>query len=122
MKRIFILFLVTSLTSACSLYRIDSQDVTANYYSPKTAHMIKYVKNVTQPHEVIGYVTVNTERSQSLKEIVKKMQYEAGILGGDAITNITSDATGTWKKLPVQKFIGNAYVRANFKATVIVFK
>ncbi len=50
------------------------------------------------------------------------MKREAAILGADAITNIQSDATGAWKKLPAQEVVGNGYVRANFTATAIVFK
>lgn len=47
------------------------------------------------------------------------MKREAAILGGDAITDIQSDATGTWKRLPIQKTIGNAYVRSNYTAEVV---
>ena len=58
--------------------------------------------------------------SCKIKEGIEKMKSEAAILGGEAITDIQSDATGLWKRLPAQRTIGNAYVRANFTASVVV--
>ena len=51
-----------------------------------------------------------------------KLKQEAGNLGADAITNLQSDATDFWKKLPSQKIIGNAYVRTTYTAQAIVWK
>lgn len=122
-KRILFLILTVSLTSACSLYHIDSEEVTTNFYpSKESAAEVEYVETVTGPHEVIGFITVNAERSQVMSEIIAKMKREAAIIGGDAITNITSNATGRWKRVPPQKLLGNAYIRANFTATVIVYQ
>jgi uncharacterized protein YbjQ (UPF0145 family) len=120
---LFLLLALTVCTSACSLYNVSSEETTLNYYPSKpNTKGIEYLEDVSQPHEVIGYVTVNAERRQQLSEVVERMKREAAILGGDAVTNIQSDATGEWRKLPAQQFVGNAYVRANFKGTVVVLK
>lgn len=109
--------------SACSLYKVDSQNATDQYYSPKhSSSDVVYLEEVGRPHTVIGKVTVNAERNKSLTDVIEKMKHEAAIIGGDAITNIQTDASGLWKKLPAQKLVGNAYVRANFTADVVVFK
>lgn len=122
-NRFFLLLSLIVFTSACSLYKVSSEDTTLNYYPSKSSTKdIQYMPEVTRPHEVIGYVTVNAERRQSLSEVVERMKREAAILGGDAVINIQSDATGEWKSLPAQQFVGNAYVRANFKGTVVVLK
>jgi len=114
---------ITFLLSGCSIYQVDSQEASKNYYSPKKqASEVVYEEKITRPHEIIGYVTVSTERRQNLSDVMEKMQREAAILGGDAITNIQTDATGTWKRLPAQEIIGNGYVRANFTAAVVVLK
>ena len=57
-----------------------------------------------------------------MDQIIEKLKREAAVLGADAITDIKTDSTGTWKKLPLQHVLGNAYVRANFTATAVVFK
>ncbi len=107
----------------CSIYRVDSQDVTTNFYPPKNSPQdVIYLEIVDRPHEVIGYVTVNTERNKSIQRFLDKMCREAAILGGDAITDITIDAPDGWKKLPVQKLLANAYFRRNARAKVIIFK
>ncbi len=121
-KTILFLFLAF-LTSACSIYHIDSQETSVDYYpSKKSASDVIYLPEVKQAHEMIGVVTVNTERNQKIEEVIEKMKYEAAVLGADAITDVKSDATGTWKKLPAQDLLKNAYVRANFNASAIVFK
>ena len=124
-KNIYLLGILIFLTSACSIYNVDSQNISANYYpAKKSANEVSYLEKVDQPNEIIGYVTINTERIQGekMEDIIGKMKREAAILGADAITDIKTDATGDWKKLPAQKIVGNAYVRANFTATAIVFK
>ena len=119
----FLFVLLLTSTTGCSLYHVSSQDVSDTYYPSKASIKdVAYMEHVTQAHDIIGVVTVNTERSQHMSEIVDKMKREAAILGGDAITDIQSDATGDWKRLPAQELIGNAYVRANFKANVVVLK
>ena len=124
MMRSFLLFIFLLLvTSGCTIYHIDSQETSGYYYPSKgSASEVIYLENINQPHKIIGYVTVNAERRQSLSEILAKMKREAAIIGADAITEIKTDSTGTWKKFPAQNVIGNAYLRANFTATAVVFK
>ena len=122
MKKFFLLSLILLLTS-CSLYNINSEEVTTNYYPSKgSPEEVVYLENVTQPHEIIGYITVNTERIQTMNEVVEKLKREAAIMGGDAITNVGTDASGTWKKLPLRKLLGNAYIRADYTATVVAYR
>lgn len=122
--KILIHFIILSLlTAGCSIYHVGSEEVSTNFYpSKESIDDVIYVENITNPYEVIGTVTVNTERNQSMEEVIARMRREAAILGADAITNITIDKSVFWKKIPPQKLIGNAYVRANFTATAVVFK
>lgn len=124
MNKKFLFFAFTMvLISACSLYNIDSEEVADNFYPSKESALgIEYADYVSRPYEVVGFVTVNSERNQKMDDIIAKMKREAAVLGGDAITNITSNATGSWKKVPPQKMLGNAYIRANYTATVIVYQ
>jgi len=121
-KKITVLLLIAILTSACSVYRITSEETSPKYHPPRIATSVTYLEKVRQSHEIIGSVTVKTERRQHMEEIIEKMKREAGTIGGNAITDIQTDATGTWKKIPPQKLLGNAYIRANFSAKVVVFK
>jgi hypothetical protein len=122
-KNISALILSIFVLSACMLYRIDSEEVTTNFYPSKSAGSeVEYAETVSRAHEVIGFVTVNAERNQKMPDVLARMKREAGVMGGDAITNITTNASGTWKKLPPQKLLKNAYIRANFTATVIKYK
>ena len=123
MIRILTLISRIFLTSGCTIYHINSEDLTSDYYTSKqSADDVLYIESLDKPHEVIGRVVINAERRQKISEVLEKMKREAAILGGDVITDIRSDATGEWKKLPAQQVIGNAYVRANFSATVAVIK
>lgn len=122
-KKILFYIFILIITSGCSIYYVDSQNSSAEFYpAKKKAGEITYMENITQPHEIIGYVTINTERRQTIQDVIEKMKHEAAMMGGDAITGIKTDATGQWKKLPAQKLVGNAYVRENFTASVVVFK
>ena len=122
-KLIIFLLPVTLFLTGCSLYHVNSEDISTEYHPSKNSPLeIVYLEEVTKPHEVIGYVTVNAERRQRIGEVIEKMKREAAILGGDAITNIKSNATGQWLQLPAQELIGNGYVRADFTATTVVFK
>ena len=122
-KRLLFFFSLILLISGCSIYHVNSEDTATDYYPPKkSADEVAYLENVDRPHEVIAYITVNTERNQRMNDVVEKMKQEAAILGADAITDIKTDATGVFKKLPAQHFFGNGYVRANFKVAAIVFK
>jgi hypothetical protein len=122
MKKIICLIVLSIFASGCSIYRINSEEVTSTFHPSKKPEQVQYLEETSKEYEIVGFVTINSERNQSFEEVIEKMKKEAGVLGGDAIINITTNATGTWKKLPAQKFVGNAYVRANFSATVIVFK
>ena len=123
LKLLMSLCLIVLVASSCTLYRIESKDLTTDFYpSKKSASEVVYIENVEQPHEIIGVINIDTERRQRISEVLEKMKREAAILGGDAITNIRTDATGYWKALPAQDFIGNGYVRANFSASIVVFK
>jgi hypothetical protein len=111
------------LLTGCSIYHVNSEDITTDFYPSKQfASDVVYLERVDKPHTVIGYVTVNTERRWTIDDVLDKMKREAAILGGDAITAIKTDASGIWKRLPAQEVIGNAYVRANFSCAVVVFK
>lgn len=120
MKKIISLITLVLLTSSCSIYHITSTSTTDDYYPSRENSEVVYLDQIDDTYEIIGTVLVNAERRQRLKDVIEKMKHEAAILGGEAITDIQSDATGLWKRLPVQRTIGNAYVRANFTASVVV--
>lgn len=122
MKKILTVTVLAFLTSSCSIYHVTSTNTTEAFYPPKSIDDVVYLEHVDRPHEVIATVTVNAERRQPVSGVIDRMRREAAILGGDAITDIQTDATGLWKRLPAQQVIGNAYVRANFTASVVVFK
>ena len=125
MKRFAILLLgVFFLTNACSLYQIDSESTSFDYFPSKSSKdEVAYLERVHQPHKVIGRVTVNVERNQLMENVIDKLKQEAAVLGGDAITNIVTNAgTGKWAKIKPKKLFGNANVRSNYVADVIVFE
>lgn len=124
MKKTYFLFMIALITmTGCTLYSVDSKDLSETYYPSKESSLdVIYVEEIDKPHEAIGIVMVNAERRQRMSEILVRMRREAAIIGADAITNIQSDATGDWKKLPAQQVIGNGYIRANFTASAVVFK
>ena len=119
----FLFLFLILLLSSCSFYRVDSENTSEEYWPPKNSLKdVIYLEKIDRPHKVIGIVKVNAERRQSIEDVIEKMKYEAAILGGDAITDIRENATGTWKKLPAQKILGNAYIRAEFSATVVLWE
>ncbi len=123
MKQIFLVLALIGLASGCSMYHIDSQDTTQDFYPPKqNIDEVVYLETTDKPYVEIGIVTVSTERRQLLADVMPKLKQEAAILGGDAITDIQTDATGSWKKIKPHALLGNAYIRVNFTAKVIVFK
>jgi hypothetical protein len=116
------LVLAVLISTGCTLYRVDSQEIGSTLYPSKhSPSEVSYMQSVNKPYEVIGYVTVNAERHQAFDEILEKMKKEAAILGADAIINITQNASGSWKSVPAQRLMGNAYLRSDFRATAIVF-
>ena len=119
-KKFLSLIILVLLTSSCSIYHITSESSTDSYYPAGETSAVVYLDRIDDTYEVIGTVTVNAERRQRLNDIIERMKHEAAILGGEAITDLQSDATGVWKRLPIQQAIGNAYVRANFTASVVV--
>ncbi len=123
MRRIFAWFFLALVLTGCTVYQIDSKNISQDFYPPKTAiDQVQYLENVDKPFEQIGEVTVTTERRQSLADVLPKLKQEAAVLGGDAITDIQTNTTGMWKRIKLQKLFGNAYIRATYSAKVIVFK
>lgn len=111
------------LVSGCSVVHVGSEYLTDDYYPQrKSPADVIYLETVNRRHVVIAHAIVNTERRQTLDDVLGKLKKEAAIVGGDAITNIQTDSTGAWKKLPVQKLIGHANLRVNFKADVVAFE
>ncbi len=122
-KNVIFLIMFVFLASGCSIMSVDSKEMTENFYPSKPSKdVVVYLEEVNQPHKIIATVTVNTERNQRVSDVIEKMKYEAAILGGDAITDLRTDAGGIWKKLPVQKLVSNGYVRARFTASVVIFQ
>jgi len=124
MKNIILLILITVLLSACNIIQISSTDITSDFYPPKQSPAeVAYVESPQKAHEVIGYVTINAERVQDFNVVLKKMKYEAAILGGDAITDIRTNAgRGKWAKFKPKPIMENANIRVNYIGSVIVFK
>jgi len=117
-KKLLTLILATICLSACSLYKIDSDETAADFFPSKaSAKEVVYMDTVNQPHEILGTVTVNTERRAEKSEVIEKVRREAAIIGGDAVTNIQ-------EKPPVRKagLLQNAYLRTNYTADVVKFK
>ncbi len=121
MKKILSVVVMLFL-AGCSFYHVDSKTETTKYFPPKkNTNDVIYVEKSDRPFEVIGEVIVTTERRQTLESVMPKFQYEAAQLGGDAFTDIRTNATGVWQKIKPQALLGNAYIRANYSAKVIVF-
>ena len=125
MKKTILFIALSILISSCSFYNINSDEVTENYYPPKSSlDNIAYLDEVKEPHEVIGFVSVSTERRQKMPDVLEKMKREAAILGGDAITNITRKTASGDEKMKMsklKKFFENGNIRSTFTATVVSF-
>ena len=112
-KFIFILAACFVLVG-CSIYSVDSQDTTLDFYPPKASpDKVAYLEKVEQPHEVIGIVTVDAERNRPLEEVVAKMKDEAAILGGDAITDVRQDP-GADTGSKIGKFLRDTSIRVRY--------
>ena len=123
MKRILSLLCLAFLFGSCSFYQITSEETTFDYYPPKSsATQVQYLENFPQPYKIIGYVTVKTERNQTLEQIIEKLKRAAASLGADAITNITT-VNRTKESQSVSSFhlFDNANIRESYVADVIVF-
>jgi hypothetical protein len=124
MKRLLFSFLFLAFfASGCTVYQIDSKDTSQDYYIPKTSiDEVAYIEKVDKPYTEIATVTVTTERVQTMDDVLPKLKQEAGMLGADAITDVSSDATELWKRYAPQKVLGNAYIRSTYTAKAIVWK
>ena len=124
MKRILFSFLSLAIfSSGCTLYQINSQDTSKDYYVPKTSiDDVAYIEKVDKPYVEIATVNVTTERRQSLEDVLPKLKQEAGMLGADAITDLQNGPTDLWKTFKPQKVLGNAYIRTTYTAKAIVWK
>lgn len=120
-KQLLFLSLVLCI-SGCSIYRVDSQDTTLDFYPPKSsANEVLYLEKAEKPHEVIGIVSVTTEKVQPLESVVEKMRMEAALLGGDAITDV-KPAGRPSTYLGRLELLKNASINARYTAKVIKFK
>jgi len=120
---LFTLFLLTIFSSGCTVYQIESNDTSQDFYIPKTSiDQVTYIEQVDKPYTEIGTVTVITERRQKIEEVLPKLKQEAGVLGADAITDLQNSASDFWKSLPPQKLLSNAYIRTTYTAKAIVWK
>lgn len=110
--------------NGCTLYQINTEETSFDHHPAKTSkHEVAYLESVGQPHEVIGYVTINAERNQKKEEVVDRLKEQAAEIGGDAITNIKSDSLhARWVDHKVLGALSNANVRENYTADVIKFK
>lgn len=109
MSRVAVLIMFFSVFFAgCSLYRVDSKDMSSDFYPPKgSADQVVYLEKLDKPYDIIGIVKVTTERVSAFEEVVARMRYEAAILGADAITDIALD---------------RAPFRVEYTAKAVVFK
>ncbi|MBF0122786.1 MAG: hypothetical protein HQL21_05190 [Candidatus Omnitrophica bacterium] len=122
-KTVFYSILFCLLFCGCSVYRIDSVDTTLDFYPPKDSdEKVVYLEKIEKPFDIIGVVMVTTERTHSFDEILVKMKHEAAVLGGDAITDLKTDAAGAWGSLTPAKLFKNAYIHARYSAKVVVLK
>lgn len=111
------------LWSGCSVYRVDSQDTTLDFFPPKSSvDQVSYVASPERPHEIIGVVTLTADRAHPFAEAVDRMRQEAAILGGDAITDIRvgPDSFGGTSKGKKRTVVANIF--EHYSAKVIVFK
>jgi hypothetical protein len=115
MKKLNLMILMLLLiSSGCTFYGVDAQEIVMAPFgqNKQTNIEIQYLETVTVPYEVIGHVTVNTERRNSIEEVIEKMKRQVSMLGGDAVTNIIQ----TDKPSPI------AHIRTVYTGTVIIFK
>ena len=117
------LLCLTGLLCGCSLYHITSNQTAFDYYPQKSSSQdVLYLETISQPHKVIGHVTVITQRSQKKEEVLEQLKHQAAMLGGDAITNITAvDGPKGGGKSKFHLF-DNAYLHENYSADVVVFE
>lgn len=80
------------ILAGCAVYRVDSKAASDGFYLPKgLADQVLYLESVDKPHDVIGIISLATERASPREEVLARMRAEAAILGADAITALLSD-------------------------------
>lgn len=83
----------------CSLYQIDSQNITPDYYPPKASQKdVAYVEKIEKPYEVVGTVTVVTDNGRAFPDVIEQMRPQAALLGGDIITAVTFKPEGPLRR------------------------
>ena len=91
-RAVVLIILCSFFLAGCGFCRVDSEDVSTNFYPPKvSSDQVVYLKNVDKPYDVIGIVKVTTEREITRAEVESRMRSEAAILGADAITDLASE-------------------------------
>ncbi len=112
-KFYFSLVALGMLASGCTFYHVNAEEVgRTSTRSKKSPADIQYLETVTVPYEVLGQVSVETERRNSKEEVIEKMKRDAAMMGGDAITNIVQNDAPS----PITR------IRTHYTGTVIVFK
>lgn len=111
-KMSFLISALSLIISGCTFYNVNGEAIHLKPGRDKSPHEIQYLETVHVPYDVVGHVSVYTERRNSMDDIADKMKRQAAILGGDAIINIT----------PVESGRGWTTIRTTFTGTVIVFK
>ena len=107
--QLVVLFMAVTVLPGCSLYRIDSQDTTLDYYPPKASQQdVVYMERIDKPYEVVGVVAVSVEKVRPLSDVLEQMRVQAALLGGDAITALNSEPEGL--------------IRTRYTAKVAAFK
>ena len=121
MRYITLLILSLLFFSGCTLYQINTEETTFDSYPAKLSKdEVAYLENVNVPHKVIGYVKINAEKNQKKDEIIDRLKEQAAELGGDAITNITTDSlTAQWATHWTLRIFTNANIRENYMADVV---
>ncbi len=122
-RAISLLVLLVALVSGCSIYHVDSQDTTLDFFPPKSSvDKVVYLDKVDRAHEVIAIVTVTTERTRPLEEIIDQMRAEAAILGGDAVTDIRTGEGAEAGDGQGAGLFTRTSVRLRYMAKVVAFK
>jgi len=104
-----VLFTALGLLTGCSVYRIESEDLTLGYYPPKNpAQSALFIEKPDKPFEVVGKVSVSVENGKTFADVLDKMCNEASVLGGDAVTGVIIEPEGI--------------IRTRYTAKVVVFK
>jgi hypothetical protein len=103
-----VIIIFSVIVAGCSLYRVDSKDLSSDLYLPKdSADQIVYIEKLDKPYDVIALLKITADRTSPLEDILVRMRYEAAVLGADAVTDVVSD---------------HALLRVEYTAKAVVFK